>query len=215
MARLEFDDGLTLLRVPSARSTVIHRLACSRLCETDRPAYWIDARNVASTHALYDCAPSARSLENLRIGRAFTAYQHHSLVREVAREADPRTALIVAPNVADFYRDDDLLACEREDLLAATLTTLREVGRTFGCPVIATSDDDERADRASGFADRDVECVRTREGYRFDGEGVRTDGYWHGEYWQTTIPYWVDLCGAVEAFDPVTAHDRGLLEVSV
>jgi len=46
--------------------------------------------------------------------------------------------------------------------------------------------------------------------------GGATAGYWHGDVWQTTIPYWVEICGAVDAVDPVVAaHDRGLLEVGL
>jgi|APHM01.1.fsa_nt_gi hypothetical protein len=39
-----------------------------------------------------------------------------------------------------------------------------------------------------------------------DGETLgSTPGYWHRGWWQTTIPYWVELCGAVDATDPVEA----------
>lgn len=215
MAKLDLETGLTLLRVPTPRSGAIHRIVCDRLRETEGPAYWIDARNVASTHALYDCAPSPRTLAPLRIARAFTAYQHHALVRRVTRRAAPETALVVAPNAVDLYRDDDLEGWEREDLLASTLATLRELGRAIDCPVLVTAADDDAERAIDPRADAAIECVRTREGYRLSGDGATTDGYWRGDCWQTTIPYWVDVCGAIEAIDPVVAaHDRGLLEVS-
>ncbi|WP_207591215.1 hypothetical protein [Halomontanus rarus] len=209
---LEVDAGLTMCRVPSTRSTAIHHLACSQLAD-GRRGYWIDARNTASTHVLYDCAPSPRALAGLQIARAFTAYQHHSLVRRVARVADPRAELLVAPNVVDLYRDDDLREYEREELLAATLTILGELGHALECPVLVTAADEDAAAIVSEYADREIECLETREGIRFEGEGVQTEGYWHGSYWQTTIPYWVEVCGALGCgIDPaVRAHDRGLL----
>ncbi|WP_440769957.1 hypothetical protein [Natronorubrum sp. DTA28] len=234
---LEFEPGLTLLEVPSARSTILHRLVGARLteaaternAETNATAYWIDARNTAATQVLYDCVPSDRTLESLRIARAFTAYQHHSLVRRVTRRAGPETELIVAPNVASLYHDADLPDWERDDLLAAALETLAELGRVLDCPVVATSADDDRAATISAYAATTLECVRTREGIRLvrsgeeptddDGEmGTAIDdtaGYWHGTHWQTTIPYWVDLYGAVaEGQSVVEAHDRGILEVT-
>ncbi|MDS0473834.1 hypothetical protein [Natrinema sp. 1APR25-10V2] len=229
MHRLELDPGVTLLNVPSARSKIVHRLVCDRLADgagtgDGGAAYWIDARSAASTHALYDCASSPRVLDRLRVARAFTAYQHHSLVRAVARRAAPTTALLAAPNVASLYRDDDLAAWERDDLLAASLEILSELGSVLDCPVLLTSADDGDGDVSDAVADRAdtvIECARTREGIRFEtagDEAATTDataGYWHGTVWQTTIPYWVEVCGAVDAVDPVVAaHDRGLLEVS-
>ncbi|WP_226005506.1 hypothetical protein [Natrinema salinisoli] len=229
MHQFELESGITLLNVPSPRSGIVHRLVCDRLADCERgdgSAYWIDARSAASTHALYDCASSPRVLEDLRIARAFTAYQHHSLVRAVARRADPSTSLLVAPNVAALYRDDDLAAWEREDLLAASLETLSELGRVLDCPVLVTraggaDDAATGSGPVSEYADTAIDCVRTREGLRLEPAGEEADaasataGYWHGSQWQTTIPYWVELCGAVDAVDPVVAaHDRGLLEVS-
>lgn len=219
MSRLEFDAGVALVRLPSARSPVLHRLACDRLAaastaQAPAESYWIDARNAASTHVLYECAEHRRSLAGLRVARAFTAYQHHSLVRRVARVADD-PALLVAPNVAAPYADGDLRAWEREDLLDATLTTLRELGRALACPVLVSAVDEERADRVAEVADYDLAAVETREGVRLEGEGVRTRGYVRDGWWQTTIPYWVDLCGVADAIrpDPVAAYDRDLLAV--
>ncbi|USZ73109.1 hypothetical protein [Natronosalvus halobius] len=218
------DPGLTLLRTPSRRSAAVHRLVCEYLADirasperpdrraeksatTDGRAYWIDAGNVASTHALYECAPGSgcQALERLRIARAFTAYQHHSLVGAVVRRADADTPLVVAPNVASLYQDGDLREWERTDLLASTLAVLDELGRGLECPVVITAGPDVSAatvERLEVAADSTIECTRTREGLRFEGEGFETMGYWHGPVWQTTIPYWVDLFGAVDPERP-------------
>ncbi|MFP9193189.1 hypothetical protein [Natronosalvus vescus] len=206
------ESGLTLLRVPSRRSTAVHQLVCDHLTAggdgtgdgtEPQNAYWIDAGNTASTHVLYDVAPGSgrQVLEPLRIARAFTAYQHHSLVREVTARADPTTALIVAPNVGLLYRDADLAGWERDDLLESTVTILAELGRSLECPVLITAA--ERAptstlEHLETAADSMIECTQTREGLRFDGDGLETMGYWHGRYWQTTIPYWVGCCGRLD-----------------
>ncbi|KDE59859.1 hypothetical protein EL22_16315 [Halostagnicola sp. A56] len=215
MSRLEFEPGLTCCRVPSARSPILHELVCSRLAETAGTAYWIDAGNVASTRVLYDCASSPRVLDSLRIARSFTAYQHHSIVRRVVEKATPRTSVIVAPNVVGRYRDDDVPAWEREELLAATLETLAELGRALEVPVLVTAASDAAEERVTERADHRVECIRTREGVRLEGDGAETMGYWQGAYWQTTIPYWVDCCGVADRIDPVVAAaDRGLFDAA-
>ncbi|TYT61407.1 hypothetical protein [Natrialba swarupiae] len=212
------ESGLVLLEVSEPHSTVVHRLVTHRLADTPgRTAYWIDARNAVSTHVLYDCASSARALSGLQVARAFTAYQHHTLVREVVRRADPRTELVVAPNVASLYHDSDVPAYEREELFASTLETLSELGEVLGCPVLVTSADDERASAVSEYARTTIQCVHTREGLRLVGPdgNAATEGYWQGEWWQTTIPYWAEVCGTVDRLDPVVAaYDRGLLEVT-
>ncbi len=214
MSRLEFEPGLTCCRVPSPRSPILHELVCSRLAETSGSAYWIDAGNTASPQVLYDCASSPRVLDSLHIARSFTAYQHHSIVRRVVEKADPRTSLIVAPNVVGRYRDDDIPPWERDELLAASLETLAELGRALEVPVLVTASSDEAEATVSEHADHGVECVRTREGIRIEGDGAETMGYWRGSYWQTTIPYWVDCCGVADRIDPVvSAADRGLLDV--
>ena len=182
-------------------------------------AYWIDARNVASTHALYGATPSGRALAGLRVARAFTAYQHHALVERAARRVDGDTALVVAPNVGALYRDDDLPAWEREDLLTAAVERLAAVGRAHGVPVLVSTAHESTADALSGYADADCTVVRTREGIRIAGDGAPdpTAGYRGPGYWQTTIPYWVELLGAVEAFvrDPaIAAADRGLVDAA-
>ncbi|MFP8955804.1 hypothetical protein ACLI4Y_03680 [Natrialbaceae archaeon A-CW3] len=208
------EPGLTLLRVPSKRSTAVHRLVCDHLAAggsgtgdgtepRNANAYWIDAGNTASTHVLYDVAPGSgrRVLEPLQIARAFTAYQHHSLVRDVTARADPDTALIVAPNVGALYRDDDLAGWERDDLLESTVTILAELGRSLECPVLITAAESTPTttlERLETAAAATIECTQTREGLRFDGDGVETMGYWHGRYWQTTIPYWVECCGRLD-----------------
>ena len=216
MHTFRFAPGVTLLGVPGPRAPVVHQLACERLAETDGPAYWIDARNAATTHTLYDCAPSRRSLDALRIARAFTAYQHHSLVASVAERVTDRTSLVVATNVASLYRDPDLPESEQTALLAASLSTLHELSQRVDVPVLATTTDAGALDaQGDDVVDRRVTCTQTREGIRLTGDGVETAGYWGRGYWQTTIPYWVDVCGSTDRFDPiVAAADRGLLDPS-
>jgi len=192
------DAGMTLLRPPGPRSTAVHRVALATLAATTGVAYWVDARNAADTYALYDLADSARRLDRLRVARAFTAYQHHTLGRRLVERVDARTGLLVVPNVAALYRDEDVPRYRRERLLDSTVRTLAALADAREIPTLVSVPADYDAGPVADHADREVRCERTDLGYRFDGPGVETTVYVQDGYWQTTIPYWVDLFGAVD-----------------
>jgi hypothetical protein len=204
-------DGLTHLSVPHPRSTALHQLVVSELRERDGPVYWVDARNEACSYVLYEFAPHHRLLDPVRVARAFTAYQHHTLVKRLVRRTSGRTAMLVAPNVASLY-EDDVPEYERTALLESSLTMLREVGATHEVPVLATSAvaDAATTRTVADAADHRVSAEPTRMGLRFAGDGHETTVYVEDGHWQTTIPYWVDLFGVAAAVDPPTpAADLG------
>ena len=204
------DPGLTLLRLPRPRSPALSVLAVDRLRRRPGSALWVDARNHASTYALYEAAPSERALDGLRIARAFTAYQHHSLVRRLPELATGRTSVVVAPAVTALYRDPDLEADRAEHLLDATLAVLSELATSAGVPVLATtSPEDPAAESVAVGADAELTCRETPFGFAFEGAGFETTCYWDGDHWQTTIPYWVALFGAVDPEDAVGIDPLG------
>ncbi len=201
------EPGVTHLDSPGPRSTALHRLVVDELVGRDGLVYWLDARNAAASYALYELAPHRRALDGVRVARAFTAYQHHTLARRLVHTVDGRTAMLVAPNVASLYRDDDVPAYEREDLYAATATLLAEMGETHDIPVLLTTDTSGAA-LPSAIADdaTRLSCERTRMGLRYAGADVEAQVYVKDGFWQTTIPYWVELFGAAGAVAPPTAQ---------
>lgn len=194
------DAGVTVVQTPSRRSGAIHQLALATVGRTDGTAYWIDARNTAATYALSHQASSDELLRRIRIARAFTAYQHQALVDRVLNQASSATGCLIVPNVASLYRDDDVPEYEAEPLLDAVLTRLDEIGSTFDVPVLVTDSgpDDGLAAIVRDAAMSVLECERTELGYRYEGPEFETDVYWTDAFWQTTIPYWVSLLGAVD-----------------
>jgi len=189
------EPGVTLLRCPGPRSTALHRVVLATLAETDGLAYWLDARNVASTYALYGLAESSRRLRRLRIARVFTAYQHHALGRRIVDRVDARTGLLVAPNVASLYRDTDVPRYQRERLLDSTVRTLAALAEAREITTVLSVPTGEDPGPAADRAAREIRCERTDLGYRFEGPDVETTVYWQEGYWQTTISYWVNLFG--------------------
>jgi hypothetical protein len=200
----DLGPGVTLLIHGSPRSAAVHDLLAPAVAATDGPCLWIDARNAAVTDALHE-RTARGGLRHLRVARAFTAYQHLTLVRRLPGLAGPDTGLVAAPNVASLYRDDDLPAWEADRLFAAALTVLGELAGALDCPVVLTESraDRERgdgalADRLVDAADREVDCRETPLGTRFEAEDFDTPGYWAADWWQTTVPYWADVCGVTD-----------------
>jgi hypothetical protein len=189
-------SGLTALRCPHPRSGALHRVALRTIQDTDGLVYWVDARNTASTYALSELAPAGHVLEDIRIARAFTAYQHFRLVERVINRVTPRLGCVVVPNLPALYRDDDVPGHEATDMLDAVLDGLATLAATLKTPVLAsTTESDRLATTVTDRATREIECTETAFGYRFAGDDVDAHGYWQGGYWQTTIQYWVDLLG--------------------
>ncbi|AWB28194.1 hypothetical protein [Halococcoides cellulosivorans] len=203
----DLDPGLTVLETPDARSPSLHRLALSAHAARDGRTFWIDARNAASTRVFYDLVDHDRRLRSVRVARAFTAYQHHSLVRRTLQQAGPRTGLVVAANVGALYADPDVPEYDREPLLRSSLEALAGLAEARSIPVLASTAG-ALADRVRSAADRVITCEATSEGHRYVGPDVETPAYRGPGYWQTTIAYWLDLFGPVDAHARAAVHER-------
>jgi len=192
--------GVTLVETDAATGAV-HGLVGRHLEESRGVAYWLDVGGTASTRAFERASRRAR--ERVRVARAFTGYQHFELARGLVGRARGTTAAVVAPNVDALYADDDVPDYEADDLFAATLELLAAVGAAVDAPVVLTSAGTGYADRVREAAADVIAVEETRMGLRFDAPDFRTDVYWDGWGFQTTIPYWVDLLGtAAPVADP-------------
>jgi len=188
------EPGLTLLAQPDRGA--LHRLVLES--EWAGAALWIDAGGAASTYGLTAQVPSRRALQGIHVARAFTVHQHHQLVRNAVAAADPRTGLVVAPNVARLYAGADAPDVVVDRLFAASIDLLAELATSASLPVLVTApgaDEDRRA-TIEERAGREIDCEATDLGYAYATKGFRTTAYWGAGWWQTTIPYWVELYGA-------------------
>ncbi|MFC7098166.1 hypothetical protein [Halobaculum marinum] len=195
-------SGVTVLHSDRPHGAALARLATDWLARDPGPAYWVDAGGAADTRRLYDAAPTRRALAGLRVARAFTAYQHAELVRRLPRRARPGTRLVVVANAALPYREGDAPTDEAGRLRAAGTALLDELATALDCPVlVSVAGDGDHAAAVVDAADRVVECETTPFGVRFDAPDHTPRGYRVAGGWQTTIPYWVDLFGAVADAD--------------
>lgn len=210
----ELQPGVNLLWAPP-RSTALHQVALSGLHDFDGTARWIDARDTASTTVITDLA-TRRTACRLRIARSWTAYQHHELIRQLPRAIDQRTDLVIAPAVASLYEDDDVPSPEDEQYLSASLAILDEVSSAFDVSVLlSAAPDGTFTNLVREVAAYEIEFEATSMGYRFEADDFETTVYWGAGFWQTTIPYWVELLGAVGEQSAVTAYEAGLVDIEV
>lgn len=200
----DLEPGLTLLEFDDGLASALQALVVDHLLRTDGRARWIDAGGRARTTTLRELAPSRRLLNRVRIARAFTAFQHATLVGTVddrLRAADAAPAVVVCPAVDLLARTGDLDGHERDELLLSTVATLARVARAHDCPVLVTRTPEVpgRVDGAlERAADRTLACEATRFGPRFAGDGTETLVYAaDADGWrQTTIAYWARILAA-------------------
>lgn len=210
----DLEPGINLLWAPP-RSITLHQVALSNLHELDGVGIWIDARDTASTSVLYDLA-TRRSLRRLRVVRSWTSYQHHELVRQLPGEIDAKTDLIIVPAVSSLYEDDDVPSPIDRQYLTSTLGILAEVGQVLEIPILVTCPvNGEFSGLVETHADYEIEFEETPLGNRFEADDFETTVYWLDGCWQTTIPYWVDLLGAVGERVAATAYEAGLIDAEV
>lgn len=208
--------GVTVMDVPTHRSSALHQIAINTTQKTDGETIWVDARNTASSQLLIRPG-RRRRFADIRLARAFTAYQHHELIRTLPSEVTADTTLVVAPCVTSLYQDDDVPSPEDDQYLRASMAILDALSESFDIPVlISCAHEGELRDVVDEFASTEIEVEETSLGYRFTADEFETLVYWGRGYWQTTIPYWVDLLGVVDEARPVeTAIENGLLEATI
>jgi hypothetical protein len=210
---LSIDAGEILhLEQPGQRSTAIHELVGRVIPQINGEVVWVDAADHAVPAALAEHADHPRRLDRIQVARGFTAYQHHEIVRTLPRVVDGSTGLVVVPAATCLYRDDDVPDHDAERYIGATVRVLEAVAETFDVPVLVSTAAGTPLDFQIPItlaADRSIQCERTGLGFRFDGDGIETTVYWADGWWQTTIPYWVELCGAVGHARIEKLVDRG------
>ena len=185
------ESGLVFVEDPDRGA--IQRLVLG--ADVDAETLWIDTGGVAETYGLLD--DTRRDWQGIRIARAFQAHQHNQLVHDTLEEASGRTDLLVATNVAAHYEKADHPDEEIDRLFAASVTLLSALAHSLDVPCLVSAPyaSEEKRELIRDLAVDEIEVERTGLGYRFASEDFETMGYWQCGWWQTTIPYWVDLFG--------------------
>jgi len=158
-------------------------------------AVWIDSRNEASTYALSNHG-GPEILEKVRIGRAFTSLQHHSLIHQLHEFVDQDTELLVLPNLTYHYVEGQLSDWERDELFEETWTRIKEVQEEYDLKVLLSL---HRRDELHYFIEAEcrnkITVETTDEGLKYSSGGFEQMAYREGRTLQTTISYWKEKTG--------------------
>lgn len=185
------DPGVTLLTGEGRTTGALQSLVLDHVLLSEGTALWVDAADNAATTGLAKIAPSRRTLDRIRVGRAFTAFQHYSLVDDLSAVTNDETPLVVAPSIEWFYANDDLRTGEGEAMLEAALASLHEIASTHDIPVLISKHAGSGFDGVIEAAcDARLECVQTSFGPRFTGTDFETLVFECPGGVQTTLAFW-------------------------
>ncbi|WP_458208669.1 hypothetical protein [Haladaptatus sp. NG-SE-30] len=186
------EPGITLLETDERMTGSLQSLVLDQLLLDDGSAVWIDAHGNGTTHPLTRITPSMRVLDRIHIARAFTPWQHQSLVQDLAGELTDETTIAVLPAVDWFYRSEDLPRDDDKRMLSMVAERIEALAQRFEIPVLLTlQTDDTLTAPIHEIADRTIQCEQTKFGPRFAGEEYETLVYplENGPV-QTTLAYW-------------------------
>jgi hypothetical protein len=183
--------GVTRLVCEGRAVGPLDSLVLDHLLGTSGQAVWVDTGGHATTQSLARLAPTLSLLERLRVARAFTPYQHHTLLRR-ATDACPHDAgLVVVPWVDAAYREGGCSDREAGRLLEAGLDRLATLAAERELAVLVTTQTiDGLSASIAERADTTLSCRTTRFGPRFVGDGFETLVYESGGAVQTTLAFW-------------------------
>lgn len=199
----ELAEGLNLVKKPED-IPVFQMLTASELEGYSQKAVWIDTKNESSTYALSQYG-DLNIMENVEIGRAFTAFQHHSLIQQLEEFVDKNTRLLVVPNISYLYVEGQLSDWEAEELFQETWEKLKEVQEKYELKVLLSAD---LAPQIPYYVSSDcvneIKVERKSEGLKYDSENFDQMIYRKNGEVQTTMRYWEKQKIRVEA--EVTHH---------
>ncbi len=186
------DDGVTVLETNERATGALHSLVLDHLLLEDGTAIWVDAQGHGATQPLSRISPTMRLLERVRIARAFTPWQHQSLLQNLAAEITDATTLVVLPAFDWFYRSDDLTRGDGKRMLAAGVDLIDEIAETFDIPILVTQHrTDSLTTPIRDLATDVVRCEQTDFGPRFSGDEFETLVYpLENGLVQTTFAFW-------------------------
>ncbi|MDS0301189.1 hypothetical protein NDI76_20850 [Halogeometricum sp. S1BR25-6] len=201
------EPGVTLLETESRTSGALHSLVLDHVLLESGSALWVDARGNGTTQPIAELAPDMRVLDRIRIARAFTPWQHYSLLEDVPSELTAETTLLVLPDVDAFYRNEDLSPHKAGQMFSEAFQHVVDIAETYELPVLVTRmDDDTFSVPVENASTTILQCEQTTFGPRFSGEEFETLVYPVGDgIVQTTFTFWRRvLASRHPAFDVAT-----------
>ncbi|MFB6242438.1 MAG: hypothetical protein ABEJ36_06590 [Candidatus Nanosalina sp.] len=185
------DPGISRIEI-DAEVPIFQIILGRNLSGSNGKAVWIDSGNEASTYALAS-AGNQEIMQRVKIGRAFTAFQHFHLVNRIEEFLEPETEYIVLPNIDQQYREG-VSEKESQDLFQDLLAKLESIKSERPEIRILYSffreDTSQIVLQMKSMTDESVEIERSSQGLRRKSKREETMFYSKPGFIQTTIPYW-------------------------
>ncbi len=177
--------GLNLLKT-GGNTRALHALVINNLILSKEEALWIDTGNQCSTYMMSHLTPTDDILENIKVARAFTPYQHHELVKNLSKVISSDTNLLVLPLLDHLYykiADEK----ERSKMLKDMITYVKEITIRKELTTVITTD---KKLSISDIVNHEIQCKRTKHGIMFRTDCFTTLTYTGPGYIQTTLKLW-------------------------
>jgi hypothetical protein len=196
------DPGLHLIDVDERAVGTIQSLVIDHVLTqgpTGSTAVWVDSNGMATTSTLTRLVPSLRLLDRIQVARAFTAYQHRTLVSQLPEAVDTQTSLVVVPELEFHYRSPDIRFGVAHDLVEANARELHELAHEREIPILVTRETTAPLSAPLVEAvDSVLDCELTRFGPRFVGGSGENEKFETLVYpveggFQTTLSYWAEI----------------------
>jgi hypothetical protein len=191
--------------------TALDTLALDTALDAGGDVVWIDSQGYAATHTLARVAPSERALDRVQIARAFTTYQHHTLVSQVGRwfrdeatrpfdgpEID-RPAVVVAPALDSLYRAGEESGARSKRLFTRSVALLQSLARDHDVPVLTTRAATDGFSEPLPTASTAITVEPTQFGPRFESEALEFETLAYPDKngtIQTTLAFWREVLRA-------------------
>jgi hypothetical protein len=182
----ELEPGVNLVK--TRKKEVFHALVSQRLHSSGGECIWVDADNHASTRFM--------SLEGLdkevKVARAFTAHQHHKLVKKAEAQAGERTSLMALPSMNYLYEKDSVPEYEKQRIFAEALRKTAKVSEAHEVPALVTASPGEMEWMIETVSSQIVEVESTSQGPRLETDDFSPSGY-HADRngFQASVKNWI------------------------
>jgi len=186
----KLDEGVNLLHKPE-KLPVFQAVLANYLENRNSSAVWIDVGNESSTYALSSYGKPG-ILEKVKIGRAFTPFQYHSLIHQLEDDIQEDTELLVLPNITSIYLEGQIKEWEAEELFEEVWSKILQLQLKHDLKVLVSVSSTRSSLNYIVNADTDnrIKVESTSRGWKYDSDGFDQLIYQENGLVQTTVSYW-------------------------
>lgn len=189
MNEVELENGVNLIVHKGDKYSVLHKITAQITGKHGYNALWIDTENHGSSYQLA-AAGDQEILEKVEIARAFTTYQHYTLVQRIDDYINTDTELVLLPSIDGLYETGQLGEEESQELLKQSLNHLKKLAENKDLEIAVTVSKAGKGEYHELVREKSVKKIEA-EKHLLDEELVEESGYGY-RVLQTRIPDWIE-----------------------